>query len=108
MSKKWEKKAEPKGNLHADILKYVYENTMDTSALRRAICNICVYGMEASKFARHIGDYPREFLEDYAIGQTKRANKELPPKPNITFFTDDFKPLRDQNSQPLSPQGPAS
>jgi hypothetical protein len=103
MATKWERKPHPKGNLHPDLVTYVYENTMDSAALRKAICNICVYGMEASKLAERIRDYPPEFVAEYAVMQTKRATGEMPPKPSISFITDDLKNLNFQAQSPGTP-----
>lgn len=105
MATKWEKKPHPKGNLHPELVRYVYENTMESAALRKAICNICVYGMEASKLAEYINDYPPEFVAEYAILQTRRATGEMPPKPSISFITED---LKDLNVKAHSPGTPGS
>jgi len=105
ISKKWKKLPSPRTEtFHPRVLKYVYENTTEDSTLRTAILNICVHGMEAQTFARYISDYPREFLNDYAILQTQRADSGMPLYSKITSLEKESEDLlRMKDNRPPSP-----
>jgi hypothetical protein len=93
MSKKWDSKpAGQKGNVHSVTLNYVYDNTLPDSKLRKAICDICVWGMDISKFDEEKSEFPKEFLEDFALQQMRRARLvvlALGPK-ILPFLSDQY------------------
>jgi hypothetical protein len=62
-----------KGNIHPDVVNYVYDNTTPDSVLRKAVRDISAWGMNPDKVSEHVADFRREFLEDLAKVQSRRA-----------------------------------
>jgi hypothetical protein len=67
------------GNIPPLAIVYVYESTLDTAPLRRAIIDIAVWGMSVEHLSSHRSSYPKEFLGDYALQQARNAKGLLPP-----------------------------
>jgi hypothetical protein len=67
-----------KGNIHPLVITHVYNNTLDTSPLRRVLTDITVWGMELDTFSKHRTAFPNEFLADYILQQGRRSTGQVP------------------------------
>ncbi|OCK78890.1 hypothetical protein K432DRAFT_331197 [Lepidopterella palustris CBS 459.81] len=101
-----------KGNIHPKVLDFVYENTHEDSQLRKIIVDICAWGMEVEKYAKHKESMPTEFLEDISEVWLKKDRGYYPGNkaPFMTYLARYFvhipiKPTRPDQPPGSSPKG---
>jgi hypothetical protein len=54
-----------------DVFEYLYANTLPSACLREVLVAISVRNMCIGHFTEHRAEFPREFLEDFALNQMR-------------------------------------
>ncbi|KAF2494062.1 hypothetical protein BU16DRAFT_528221 [Lophium mytilinum] len=61
------------GNIAPDLVENLYERSMQGSAIRRLVVEICAWGISVEVFESQLSQFHSEFIEDFALVQMKRV-----------------------------------